>query len=343
MLNNSIANKLFGDDIYNVYKSVVAKWDEPHRVYHSRSHHLHNLLSLIHDLNTPLKLREILEILAFFHDYEYDPQSISNERDSAQAFMNCLNTDGEFDTDAIVKIIYNSILETGTLSPSTEISKQFIKLDFNTLINGSVYECIEDTKLIFKEFEFCSVRQFKEGRMNFFNGCVDLGFGIPSDKIEICKQFLRDWNPNVGVYAGSFYPFHKGHLNILQKAEKIFDKVIIVQAQNPEKSEKGEKFNNVNKILKHKEVINLNPKIFLTKFLKDESTYSNITLIRGLRNGNDFNYELNQLRFMEDMYPEIKVVFIPCDREHEYVSSSAIRSIANINEDESFVYRCEIM
>ena len=39
----------------------------------------------------------------------------------------------------------------------------------------------------------------------------------------------------IGIYPGSFNPFHKGHLNILEKAEKIFDKVILARGINPEK------------------------------------------------------------------------------------------------------------
>ena len=40
----------------------------------------------------------------------------------------------------------------------------------------------------------------------------------------------------VGVYAGSFNPFHRGHYDILVKAEKIFDKVIVARGINPEKT-----------------------------------------------------------------------------------------------------------
>ena len=42
-------------------------------------------------------------------------------------------------------------------------------------------------------------------------------------------------NKKLGVYAGSFQPFHLGHLNILEKAEQIFDQVIIARGINPSK------------------------------------------------------------------------------------------------------------
>ena len=85
----------------------------------------------------------------------------------------------------------------------------------------------------------------------------------------------------IGVYAGSFNPFHKGHYNILCKAEKIFDKVIIARGINPEK-------NNVlvplPKILDDRPVLSYNG--LLTDFMTSLEE-ENVTLIRGLRNSVD--------------------------------------------------------
>lgn len=43
------------------------------------------------------------------------------------------------------------------------------------------------------------------------------------------RELLETWKPKIGVYAGSFNPFHLGHYNILTKAEKIFDNIIIAR------------------------------------------------------------------------------------------------------------------
>lgn len=92
----------------------------------------------------------------------------------------------------------------------------------------------------------------------------------------------------VGIYAGSFNPWHLGYYNILQKAEKIFDRVIIVRACNP---------------LKKNELISL-PKILVTRPIMEHDglltdlikslPFDNITLIRGLRNSIDLQHEINQ-------------------------------------------------
>ncbi|MGA1249258.1 MAG: hypothetical protein ACO3YM_02050 [Candidatus Kapaibacteriota bacterium] len=68
----------------------------------------------------------------------------------------------------------------------------------------------------------------------------------------------------------------------------------------------------------------------LTQFIEQHSHYANVTLVKGLRNGDDLDYEVNQLRFMETMYPDLKVVFIQCDKEYEHISSTALRNLERI-------------
>lgn len=131
----------------------------------------------------------------------------------------------------------------------------------------------------------------------------------------------------IGVYAGSFNPFHKGHYNILCKAEKIFDKVIIARGINPEK-------NNVlvplPKILDDRPVLSYNG--LLTDFMTSLEE-ENVTLIRGLRNSVDLQFEMNQYRYFQDLMPNIQMVSIFCDKEFEHISSSGIRLLSQFGED----------
>ena len=131
----------------------------------------------------------------------------------------------------------------------------------------------------------------------------------------------------IGVYARSFNPFHKGHYNILCKAEKIFDKVIIARGINPEK-------NNVlvplPKILDDRPVLSYNG--LLTDFMTSLEE-ENVTLIRGLRNSVDLQFEMNQYRYFQDLMPNIQMVSIFCDKEFEHISSSGIRLLSQFGED----------
>jgi len=52
-----------------------------------------------------------------------------------------------------------------------------------------------------------------------------------------------------------------------------------------------------------------------------------VTLIRGLRNASDLQYELTQYRVLQDLKPDIKIVSIFCDKEFEHISSSMIRQL----------------
>jgi len=140
------------------------------------------------------------------------------------------------------------------------------------------------------------------------------------------------------LYPGSFNEFHIGHLNILRKSEKIFGKgnVVVCIGINPDKNEN---LSDSNYTLK-KELYakTLSKKIgcdvivysdFLHQLIERYETLGmNVVVVRGLRNGHDLDYEVNQLRFVSDFKKDISVVYITCDREFEHVSSSAIRKIA---------------
>jgi pantetheine-phosphate adenylyltransferase len=136
----------------------------------------------------------------------------------------------------------------------------------------------------------------------------------------------------IAIYPGSFKTFQKGHLNILEKAKRIFgeNNVIIAIGQNPSKQNQSD-----SEIISRAKEINDKTKTnveiyqtFLHEYIENlENMGFNIVVIRGLRNGDDLDYEVNQMRFIDDFKKGVNVVYITCDKEYEHISSSAIRTL----------------
>ena len=100
----------------------------------------------------------------------------------------------------------------------------------------------------------------------------------------------------IGFYAGSFDPFTNGHLQVVKKASKCFDKVIIGIGYNAEKKARVEKEKMKEAIEKTIQELNLNnvSVTIYTGLTVDEAKKNNCDiLIRGLRNGTDYQYEEN--------------------------------------------------
>lgn len=302
-MENFIANKLAE---LGIPKSELMRYDEPHRFYHNLSH--------IETMISAAKKREILTDELFlaivFHDIIYNPKANNNEELSAELLYKYMP----------LNKIKQAILDTKTHKPTNELSKQLCDLDLAVL--WSDYETFIDFEhKIFKEYQWVDYNIYKEKRLEILS---DLGINPE------WLNYVKSRKPTIAVYAGSFNPFHKGHYNILEKAEQIFDKVIIARGQNAEK--KNELIKLPSKI-QYRQIEDYNG--LLTDFI-DGLGYD-VTLIRGLRNATDLQYELTQYRFFQDLKPNIKVVSLFCDKEYEHISSSAIRQLKMFNKEASYL------
>ena len=136
------------------------------------------------------------------------------------------------------------------------------------------------------------------------------------------------------VYPGSFDPVTIGHLDVLQRAALIFDKVIIAVSVN------------INK----KSFLTAEEKLMLIKEscadMKNVETdsFNGLTaeyaaekgagvIIRGLRAVSDLEYEMQMASANRALHPEIQTVFIAAKPEYNFISSSTVREIAQMGGD----------
>lgn len=143
-------------------------------------------------------------------------------------------------------------------------------------------------------------------------------------------------NPTIGLYAGSFNPFHIGHLSVVKQAVEIFDSVIVAKGINPAKTDKiTNAYPLPTKFLGDMGVKTRVYETLLTELMTElENDYNNVVLVRGLRNGADLEYEQNLIAFLRGMYPKLKVATFYCDPMYRHVSSSTLRDIQKFSEME---------
>jgi pantetheine-phosphate adenylyltransferase len=130
------------------------------------------------------------------------------------------------------------------------------------------------------------------------------------------------------VYSGTFDPMTNGHVNIVERSLKFFDGVIIAIAESKEKNtmfsleERVEMAIEITKSLKNVEIKPF--KGLLVDFLKEERVDC---VIRGLRNGVDFEYERNMHYANRSIYENIETIYLNSKIEDSFVSSSVVRTL----------------
>ena len=141
---------------------------------------------------------------------------------------------------------------------------------------------------------------------------------------------------NVGIYPGSFDPIHKGHIDIINRATKLVDKLYIAVADSPHKQplfnleERKDMIENEFSSNKDIEVIAFDILLIdLANSLKAK------ILIRGLRVVSDFEYEFQMLGMNRQLDSNIETVFLMADAQRQSISSNFVKEIARLGGDVS--------
>jgi pantetheine-phosphate adenylyltransferase len=140
----------------------------------------------------------------------------------------------------------------------------------------------------------------------------------------------------IAIYPGSFDPITNGHIDILERAMKLFDKVIIAIAKNTSKNplfteeERLALLRKVTKQYKNVEVDSFNG--LLVDYVAARKATA---VVRGLRAMTDFEYELQMALMNRKLDEAMETVFLMPNEKYTYLSSNVVREIARLGGDVS--------
>ncbi len=148
----------------------------------------------------------------------------------------------------------------------------------------------------------------------------------------------------IAVYPGSFDPITNGHLDIIERASKIFDKVIVGVLNN---NSKNPLFTADERVMLIEKVTGNLQNVEVSCFdglLVDFASHHNANvIIKGLRTVNDFEYEFQMALLNKTLNGECETMFMMTNSKYSYISSSMVKELARYNGDLAGLVPSEII
>lgn len=134
----------------------------------------------------------------------------------------------------------------------------------------------------------------------------------------------------IAVYPGSFDPITMGHLDIIERASKLYDKLIVGVLENPEKKNalftSSEKVELIKRVVSHINNIEVESFNGLTiSYMKKKDAG---IIIRGLRAVSDFEYEFQMASINHKLDASVETLFMMTNSRYSFLSSSAVKQVA---------------
>lgn len=139
-----------------------------------------------------------------------------------------------------------------------------------------------------------------------------------------------------GIYPGSFDPVTLGHLDIIERASRIMDHLVVGVLQN---SSKTPMFTLEQRVAMLEKACEPFPNVdvvpfggLLVDFLHEQDA---TIVVRGLRAITDFEYELQMAQANRTLYPEMETIFLTAGVQYSYISSTIVKDVLSHNGDVS--------
>ncbi len=140
------------------------------------------------------------------------------------------------------------------------------------------------------------------------------------------------------IYPGTFDPITLGHLDVITRAAAVFDRLIVAVAVSPRKQLWFSLEERVNLVRASADgVPNLEVMPFdglLVEFARRQQVH---VLVRGLRAFSDFEYEFQMALSNRKLAPDVETMFLMTSDNYSYISSSAVREVAELGGDSSLL------
>lgn len=146
------------------------------------------------------------------------------------------------------------------------------------------------------------------------------------------------------VYPGSFDPITNGHLDIIKRASRVYDKVVVGVLSNKSKmplftaEERVDMIKRVTSELDNVEVDTFEG--LLVDFAKSKNA---TVIVKGLRTVADFEYEFQMALLNKALNPEYETMFMMTDTKYSYISSSMVKELAGFHGDLTGFVPCDII
>ena len=131
------------------------------------------------------------------------------------------------------------------------------------------------------------------------------------------------------IYPGSFDPVTNGHLNIIERAAKTFDELIVCVMINAEKHpvfSSEERVELIRRVTKHIPNVTVTQSSgLLAEFAREQNCG---VVVKGLRAVSDFEQEVQMAMINSKVNPELDTVFFPSDEKYTYLSSTVVKELA---------------
>lgn len=138
----------------------------------------------------------------------------------------------------------------------------------------------------------------------------------------------------IAIYPGSFDPITSGHLNIIQRAAKIFDKLIVCVMVNAGKKPMFSQEERVNLICRvTADIPNVEVDLsgeLLAEYAKRKGS---CVIVKGLRAGSDFENEFQMALINHKINPDLDTMFLPAESQFMYLSSSTVKELGSYGVD----------